>query len=238
MRSRVVLGLLSAMLAISPLHAQGVSVSLRVNMKPNPEAHRAAAMKMPAVPSQVVAWLTPINAEPAVHSSRSFTLIQKDKQFTPHLLVVPTGASVEFPNLDPFFHNVFSLYDGRRFDLGLYEAGSHHSVRFDHEGISYIFCNIHPEMGAVVIALSTPYYTLSDKDGLLLLLNVPPGDYDLNLWSENVARADLASAHQRLHVGQQNLHLPPISLNQAPSVLDQHLDKFGEHYKSSEETPY
>ena len=76
--------------------------------------------------------------------------------FTPHILVVPVGSVVRFPNADPFFHNVFSLFDGKRFDLGLYEAGSTKEVTFSREGLSYIFCNIHPEMSAVVISLSTP----------------------------------------------------------------------------------
>ena len=73
-----------------------------------------------------------------------------------------TGGSgrilVEFPNRDPFFHNVFSLFEGKRFDLGLYEAGSTRNVIFDKPGISYIFCNIHSEMSAVVIAVTSPYY--------------------------------------------------------------------------------
>jgi len=95
-----------------------------------------------------------------------YRLIQKDKMFTPHLLVVPIGSQVEFPNQDPFFHNVFSLFNGKRFDLGLYESGTSRSVRFDREGVSYIFCNIHPEMGAIVLALNTPYYGISGRERL------------------------------------------------------------------------
>ena len=68
------------------------------------------------------------------------------------MLVVPVGSVVAFPNRDPFFHNVFSLFEGKRFDLGLYEAGSTRDVLFDKPGVSYIFCNIHAEMSAVVIA--------------------------------------------------------------------------------------
>ena len=69
---------------------------------------------------------------------------------------VTRGSSVEFPNRDPWFHNVFSLFNGKRFDLGLYEAGSTRTVHFDREGISFIFCNIHPEMSAVIVVLRTP----------------------------------------------------------------------------------
>jgi len=87
-----------------------------------------------------VIWLNPLHeAASQPIAPGSFTLLQKNKMFTPHLLVVPVGSSVAFPNADPFFHNVFSLFDGRRFDLGLYEAGSTRSVVFSREGVSYIF---------------------------------------------------------------------------------------------------
>src|SRR5246127_2367910 len=110
--------------------------------------------------------------------------------FTPHLLVVPMGSQVEFPNQDPFFHNVFSLFNGKRFDLGLYESGTSRAVRFDREGVSYIFCNIHPEMGAVVLALNTPYYAVSGAAGMVTIHNVPPGSYRLHLWSEAAQSAN------------------------------------------------
>src|ERR1700676_4039392 len=84
----------------------------------------------------VVVWLTPIRETENISAPRTpqrYTLEQKDKQFIPHILVVPTGSSVDFPNLDPFFHNVFSLFNGKRFDLGLYEAHSRRTVLFDRE---------------------------------------------------------------------------------------------------------
>ena len=102
-------------------------------------------------------------------------LAQKNKAFDPSLLVITKGSSVEFPNRDPWFHNVFSLFNGKRFDLGLYEAGSSRTVHFDREGISYIFCNIHPEMSAVVVVLGTPYFSVTNKDGEFTIQNVPPG---------------------------------------------------------------
>ena len=84
---------------------------------------------------------------------------------------------MNFRTKDPFFHNVFSLFNGKRFDnLGSYESGTSRSVRFDREGVSYIFCNIHPEMGAIVLALNTPYYGTSNEGGLVTLHNVPAGN--------------------------------------------------------------
>src|SRR5262249_60244974 len=136
--------------------------------------------------SQVVVWLTPIGTpiESPRQSSGIPKLVQKDKSFHPPLLVIPVGGKVRFPNHDPVFHNVFSLFEGKRFDLGLYEAGSSRTTRFDRPGVSYIFCNIHPEMGAVVIALRTPYYAISDRNGKLWIPGVPAGRYMLHVWHE------------------------------------------------------
>src|ERR1700739_1460596 len=133
----------------------------------------------------VVLWLTPVDVSlpPPVPgpSGNCPLLAQKNKQFVPHLLVVQVGSTVDFPNLDPFFHNVFSQFNGKRFDLGLYESGSNKTVRFDHEGVSYIFCNIHPEMSAVVIALSSPYVDISSQDGKIELHDVPSGSYEMHV---------------------------------------------------------
>ncbi|PYU63505.1 MAG: hypothetical protein DMG55_00240 [Acidobacteria bacterium] len=105
--------------------------------------------------SNVAVWLTPL--DPSAERAASTTaakfvpkLVQRNKVFEPHMLVIHVGTVVQFPNKDPFFHNVFSLFDGKRFDLGLYEAGSAKSVRFDRPGVSSLFCNIHPQMSAVV----------------------------------------------------------------------------------------
>src|SRR5436305_14598413 len=139
--------------------------------------------------SGAAVWL--INAsettEAAQHLARrrqELRLVQKDKSFRPHLLVVQVGSAVEFPNQDPFFHNVFSLFEGKRFDLGLYEAGTSRTVVFDREGISYIFCNIHPQMSAVVVSLKTPYYGIFDSRGAVAIKDVPPGRYELHVWHE------------------------------------------------------
>jgi plastocyanin len=96
-----------------------------------------------------VLWLKAISSTTTSQSlpPGHFTLVQKNRMFIPHMLVVPVGSVVTFPNADPFFHNVFSLFNGKRFDLGLYEAGKSKDVVFSREGVSYIFCNIHPEIG-------------------------------------------------------------------------------------------
>lgn len=197
----------------------------------------------PGGPDAVVAWLTPLESSDlstkrATLHTQMLVLTQKNKRFSPHLLVVPTGSTVEFPNLDPFFHNVFSLFNGRRFDLGLYEAGSRRSVRFDHEGISYIFCNIHPEMAAVVLSLSTPYYVVSNQTDRVLILNVPPGAYELNLWSEDVSPAELGVAKRTVQVQSKNVSLPKVTLRKSLMPFTPHLNKFGEEYKKPEQPLY
>ncbi|WP_433964669.1 hypothetical protein [Tunturiibacter gelidiferens] len=175
---------------------------------------------------------------PSLARQPLYRLVQKDKMFAPHLLVVPTGSSVQFPNEDPFFHNVFSLFNGKRFDLGLYESGTTRSVRFDREGVSYIFCNIHPEMGAVILALSTPYYGISTKDGIVSIHNVPPGSYRLNVWSENGELVSQTAVEQVIQVSSEPARLGNITLQTAVDALARHENKFGEDYKPSHEIHY
>ena len=112
--------------------------------------------------SNVAVWLVPVDvAAPDSAAGQKAhlrsRLTQRNKNFEPHLLVVEVGTTIDFPNRDPFFHNVFSLFDGKRFDLGLYEAGATNSARFDRVGVSFLFCNIHPEMSAVIVAVNTPF---------------------------------------------------------------------------------
>ena len=100
-------------------------------------------------------------------------------------MTITKGSTVEFPNLDRWFHNVFTLFNGKKFDLGLYETGTMRTVRPEREGVSYIFCNIHPEMSAVAVVVATPYFAVAGKNGEFSIPNVPPGRYLFHLWSEN-----------------------------------------------------
>jgi plastocyanin len=224
--SLLVLGLFGTS---SSTRAQGVDVSVKIEMLPEAGSHSTS--KASSDSNGVVLWLSPLeaNATRQPHPN-NYRLIQKGKQFTPHLLVVPTGSSVEFPNLDPFYHNVFSLFNGKRFDLGLYEAGTSKIVRFDREGVSYIFCNIHPEMGAVVLSLSTPYYAMASAQGMVTIHNVPPGSYRLSLWSENGLPASLNAASRTVQVASADVNLGMIEIRSTVSPRMQHKNKFGEDY--------
>jgi plastocyanin len=226
------------------LHGQGVEVSGKILMstpaQPAGKKHQDPRDSPSA--ANVVVWLSPL--KPGVVTpvmpvrQTSYRLVQKDKMFTPHLLVVPTGSQVEFPNQDPFFHNVFSLFNGKRFDLGLYESGTSRSVRFDREGASYIFCNIHPEMGAIVLALSTPYYGISGENGVITLHNVPPGSYRLNVWSENGQFANAGESQRIVQVSAEAVHLGDITVQATKDPLANHQNKFGEDYEPSRGTKY
>jgi len=171
-------------------------------------------------------------------NTQQYKLVQKDKSFTPHLLVVPTGSSIDFPNLDPFFHNVFSLFNGKRFDLGLYEAHSHRSVLFDREGVSYIFCNIHPEMGAIVITLNTHYYAISRADGSFTIQNVSPGTYRVDVWAENATNDVLAALSRNIDVAPGSSRIDTIQVKVTGDISKGHKNKFGEDYPATARAPY
>ena len=184
--------------------------------------------------SKVVVWLTPLGTTPAPspppqQASQIPQLIQKDKMFHPSLLVIPAGGKVEFPNRDPFFHNVFSLFDGKRFDLGLYESGTTQFVQFDKPGISYIFCNIHPQMSAVVIALNTPYYAISNWHGELSISNVVPGRYQMHVFHPSVAPDALQAVEREITVSAGDTFLGSFSLAESNLELA-HKNKYGRDY--------
>ena len=106
--------------------------------------------------SAAIIYAEPLDA-PASRRPGVFTLTQKDKTFRPHILAVPIGSTVEFPNQDSIFHNVFSLSWPQPFDLGLYRAGSSRSQTFPQPGEYRVFCNIHPQMTALILVVGTPY---------------------------------------------------------------------------------
>ena len=236
LRTTAVLTMMLACATFAP--SQTSEVSLRVQIHGgNRQRHKQTR---DIVLSEAVVWLSPISQALSLpaRSQRNYTLAQRNKQFTPHLLVVPTGSSVDFPNLDPFFHNVFSLFNGKRFDLGLYEAHTHRAVRFDREGVSYIFCNIHPQMGAVVIALDTPLYAISHPGGLVVLQNVPFGNYHLHIWAENVPLGQLALLERDVKIDSIDAQLGELHLQTSGDIMDHHENKFGKDYPADPHVIY
>ncbi len=183
--------------------------------------------------SGVVVWLTPLpeteigtgGPEPV-----RLRLRQKGKQFDPHILVVRAGTAVEFPNLDPFFHNVFSLFNGKRFDLGLYEAGSTRTVKFDQPGVAYIFCNIHPQMSAVVVAVNTPYFSVSGARGDIKIPSVPHGRYRLDVWCEKALPETLRALRRELTLAPGSASFGDLQLTSSADIFVAHKNKYGRDY--------
>ena len=128
----------------------------------------------------VVVWLVGGDALPP--APKKIVLDQRQLQFKPHVLAVRTGTQVEMPNSDRVFHNVFSFHDGKRFDLGLYPVGTSRTVTFDRPGLSRIFCNIHPNMAAYVMAVDSEFFAVTDPSGQFLIAAVPPGTYVYHAW--------------------------------------------------------
>jgi plastocyanin len=150
---------------------------------------------------ETVVWLDAKNAprgpaHPSVLSQRNLT-------FEPHVLAIRSGATIELPNDDRVFHNVFSFHDGKRFDLGLYPVGTSKRLTFDQPGLSRIFCNIHPGMAAYVLAVDTPFFAVSDAQGRFAIPAVPPGVYTYHAWragSEVLTGSVTIDAETRLDV--------------------------------------
>ena len=115
------------------------------------------------------------------------SMAQKDMRFEPSEIVVQKGSTVQFPNLDPFFHNVFSYSKTKKFDLGKYPQGETSYVTFDKTGLIKVFCEIHSSMRAYVHVLETPYFAVSDKDGKFHIENIKKGNYTMHIWQENLS---------------------------------------------------
>src|SRR5256885_1403071 len=180
----------------------------------------------------VVVWLRPVDARAPSRPfpSGRLRLTQHHKSFQPHLLVVPVGAVVEFPNRDPFFHNVFSLFEGKRFDLGLYEAGTARNVSFDRPGVSYIFCNIHAEMSAVVVALDTPYFGISNRKGEIVIPQVPAGHYTMRVWAETALPENLNALTREVTISDNTSSVGVLQITSG-MVSTAHKNKFGLDYE-------
>jgi plastocyanin len=112
---------------------------------------------------------------------------QRNERFVPHVLAIVAGTTVDFPNSDPTYHNVFSLSKPRRFDLGRYAAGKSKSVRFDRPGIVRVFCDIHSHMSAFILVFSHRYFAVTDDEGRYRIDNVPPGTYSVVAWHESLS---------------------------------------------------
>ena len=219
--------LLAVVLGALAVHsaAQSVNVTGRVAMYGGAN---------PAGGISAVVWLMPSGqpaGDPPELSPMHSVLRQKNKAFEPHLLAVTKGSTVDFPNLDPWFHNVFSLFNGKKFDLGLYEAGTTRTVHFDREGVSYIFCNIHPEMSAVVVVVASPYFALAARNGEFSIAGVPLGRYTLHVWAENSLPETLEALTHEVDINGTAHSVGTLRVRETETAKTQHKNKYGQDYE-------
>ena len=157
----------------------GVYPSRRVS-KPLP---RAAEI------SNVIVFLKdapPRRSEPA---PMRVTIEQKDEAFVPRVVAITRGSTIDFPNADPFFHNVFSLSRGANFDLGRYPRGQSRSRKFPNAGLVKVYCHIHSHMTASIMVFDHPYFRIPAADGGFSLDEVPPGTYQISAWHERIGES-------------------------------------------------
>jgi plastocyanin len=238
LRNPVLFAGLLVMVCAYPARGQGtVTAQVEVGSQPKESLakEKPAKRKEPSGlgNGEVVVWLMPVDStaqranDPQAKRQK---LEQIHKTFEPHLIVVEVGSVVDFPNRDPFFHNVFSSFEGKRFDLGLYEAGATNSVRFDRAGVSFLFCNIHPEMSAVVVAVDTPYYGISDRSGKVMMANVPDGRYEVHYWSERGLPDSLKQLTRTVTISEATRSLALTHIAENPNFTTTHKNKYGQDY--------
>jgi plastocyanin len=156
----------------------GVYPSRRVS-RPQPKASEIA---------NVIVFLkdAPQRADPApMHA----TIIQKDEAFVPRVVAVTRGSTIDFPNTDPFFHNVFSLSRGATFDLGRYPKGESRNRRFPNAGLVKVYCHIHSHMTAAIMIFDHDYFRIPSADGTFTLDDVPAGSYQISAWHERIGES-------------------------------------------------
>ena len=178
--------------------------------------------------ANVVIYLEPLTPPKGRSPAPSTTTIALEKrQFSPRVRVVVEGSRIEFPNQDPWNHNVFSKTNGG-FDTGVYGRGKTRDQKFEQAGVYSLYCNVHPRMTAFVIALTTPYFTQAGADGRFVLENIPAGQYRMNVW------------HDRTSLVTKEVTVPASGLSNVRTELDargykyvQHKNKFGQAYTST-----
>jgi plastocyanin len=177
-------------------------------------------------PAPAVVYAEPLDTA-APRRPADIALAQRNKTFIPPVVAAPVGSTVQFPNHDTIFHNVFSLSTPEPFDLGLYRAGASRSRTFARAGTYRVFCNIHPEMTALVMVVPTPYVVVAGADGRYTL-DLPPGRYRLTAVSE---RAQPVSAEVVTTAGASVA--PELVLDESAWVATQHKNKFGQDYPAA-----
>jgi plastocyanin len=191
---------------------------------------KSAAVRRHKDYAGVVLWLEPSDHPAPSTPGRRVEMKQKDKEFQPHVVAIPTGGSVEFPNLDLIFHNAFSNFSGQPFDIGLYPPRTSKVVVFRHPGIVRVFCNIHSTMSAIIAVVNSPWYAVTSASGKYSIAGVPAGDYQLHLFHERALEDNLRFLERRISVPEDGLAMPLISISETGFIPAPHLNKYGQDY--------
>jgi plastocyanin len=179
------------------------------------------------VVNETLVWLEPAG-KAWKKPPATFTMTTRSKAFLPHVVAVPAGSTISFPNEDPIAHNLFSLTPGNTFDLGLYRRGAGKTHKFDAPGTVNVYCNVHPSMSAVVHVMSTPFYGFADPNGNYSF-DVPPGRYRVVAWNEQggtSAPSDLEVKGDGTVAGATLLTIDGRNFR-----VSQHKNKFGQTYR-------
>ncbi len=213
--------------SFAALAIQSATVTGRVQVQSSsPHAHPSA---------DVVVWLDPAVPLPSPPKPDHVRLLQKNKSFQPHVLVVRTGTIVDFPNEDPIFHNAFSTYQGQLFDVGLYPPGTSRSIRFRRPGIVRVFCNIHPSMAAVILVVDTPYFLKAPPNGGYEFTGVPSGTYRVSVYDERAKDKQQPGVSITVAGDQQEVTVAAIQLSEGNLPDAPHKNKFGLDYPPGSE---
>lgn len=178
------------------------------------------------VANETLVWLDAAGRSPKRPGS-TFTITTRSKAFLPHVIAVPAGSTIRFPNEDPISHNLFSLTPGNSFDLGLYRRGPGKAQKFDTPGVVNIYCNVHPNMSAVVHVMATPWYGFADAQGNYSF-DVPPGRYRVSAWNEQAG-----SASSEIEIGEEGKVIGPtlLTIDGRSFRAAQHTNKHGKPYR-------
>ena len=176
-------------------------------------------------PSEAVVWLQPLDRSVPV-TPQDLRMVTRSKVLVPHVMTVPVGSTVRFPNEDPITHNLFSVSPSNPFDLGLYRRGEGKQERFEKPGVVNVYCNVHPNMSAVLVVLDSPFWAHPRLDGSWSI-DAPPGKYRLHVWHEQGGTAESLvqlGANGRA-TGETNFRLDSRRHRTSP-----HLNKHGKPY--------
>lgn len=214
---------LLALCAAAPLsvHAQGAVSGQVTLLEPASSARRDVASAVVYLePANRSSWYERAGREPSTAS-----IIMRDREFIPHVQIVRAGGSVDFPNQDPFSHNVFSNSSLGAFDLGLYRRGVTRAATFARPGVYAVYCNIHARMVSFVIAVPTKAFVRVGADGRFSMPDVPAGSYVLHVWHERTP--EIA---ERLDVPAAGIRTLAVTLDTRGFPVTAHLNKFGQPY--------